>query len=60
MSDKIREAAKAIVGALIAGLGVIAAALATGDATTATYVAAAVAALIAFEGVYWTSNGDTT
>jgi len=48
---------KAVVGALIAGLSVIAATLATGEATTATYVAAAVAALIAFEGVYWTSNG---
>jgi len=57
VNDKIRGAMKAVVGALVAGLGVVGAALATGDATTATWVAAAIASLVAFEGVYWTSNG---
>jgi len=57
MEAKIRGAMKALVGALIAGLGVVSVQLATGDATTATWVAAAVASLVAFEASYWTSNG---
>jgi len=57
MEAKIRGAMKALVGALIAGLGVVSVQLATGDATTATWVAAAVASLVAFEAIYWTSNG---
>ena len=59
MQAQVRHAAKAIVGALIAGLGVLGSALVTGDLEAAHWVAAATATLVAFSGVYFVSNGDT-
>jgi hypothetical protein len=50
-----REFAKAIVGALIAGLSVLAGAVGDG-VSTQEWVATAVAVLVGFEAVYWTDN----
>lgn len=49
----MKRQAKAIVAAAIAGLGTAAAASA-GGMTTAEYLTVASAALVAYQGVYWT------
>jgi hypothetical protein len=52
---KPQEFLKAIVGALVAGLSVLAGAV--GDGVSAQeWIAAAVAVLVGFEAVYWTEN----
>lgn len=48
--------AKAVVGAAIAALTAIGAGLTDADLTAAEWVAAAVAGLVAYSGVYWTTN----
>lgn len=48
--------AKAIVGASVAILTAIGAGLTDGNLTAAELVTAAVAGLVSFSGVYWTTN----
>ncbi len=57
MSDQIKYVAKAIVGALIAALAAAGGGLVNGGLDTAGWIAVATAFLVAFAGVYWTTNG---
>lgn len=50
---KIREQVKAIVAGLVAGVGALGTALADSSVTAQEWTTVAVAALVAYQGVYW-------
>lgn len=52
----IRDQAKAIVSGLIAGGGALGTALADGTVTPVEWTVVAVAALVAYQGVFWTGQ----
>lgn len=54
----MRTAAKAIVGAAIAGLTAVGVALGDGVITSSEWVTVALAVIVAGNGVYWTPNGS--
>lgn len=60
VSSKVAPYAKAIIGALIAGVSVIAAGVTDGHLSAGEWVSALLAALVALGGVYKIPNADPT
>ena len=56
----MRTAAKAIVGAAIAGLTAVGVALGDGTITSSEWVTVALAVIVAGNAVYWTPNAGSS